>query len=104
MARRRYTKSDLGQRIEAINGWFEADGSTIRFEVGGRNGYTAVDQYSVDADGNRKGSSVDRNIGCGTPRECAEYAATAYSNEYRTRISRENDSLRAENAELKAQA
>ncbi len=83
MARRRYTAKALAEQIETINGWLKDAGSLIRFETGGRNGYNAVDEYSVDADGNRIGSGVNRNIGCGTPRECAEYAETAYSNEYR---------------------
>ena len=103
MARARYTVAKLEARIERINEWLESDGSMIRMEVGGRNGYTAIDEYSVDADGNRIGSGCNRNVGCGSPRECSEYAETAYSNEYRTIANKELEKLRAENAELKGQ-
>lgn len=77
----RYTARALAERIETINGWLKDNGSIIRFEAGGRNGYNAVDEYSVDADGKRIGSGVNRNVGCGTPRECAGYAEQAYSDE-----------------------
>ncbi len=99
MARRRYTEKALAEQIETINGWLENEGSLNRFEAGGRNGSSAVDEYSVDSDGKRIGSGVRRNVGCGTPRECAEYAETAYSNEYRTIASRELSKLRAAIAE-----
>jgi hypothetical protein len=101
MARTRYTKGDLKARVEKINRWLDELTSTIRFEVGGRNGYTAVDQYSIHADGSRIGSGCDRNVGCGTPRECAEYAEDAYSTEYRILNGRETAALRAENNRLK---
>lgn len=84
----RYTAKRLAERIETINGWLENDGSLIRFECGGRNGYNAVDEYSVDLNGKRIGSGCNRNVGCGTPRECVGYAEQAYSNEI-SRMRRE---------------
>ena len=84
----RYTTKRLAERIETINSWLEADGSLIRFEEQGRNGYNAVDEYSVNSDGDRVGSGCNRNVGCGTPRECAGYAEQAYSDEV-ARIRRE---------------
>lgn len=84
----RYTAKALANQIEMINGWLENGGSLIRFETGGRNGYNAVDEYSVDEDGKRIGSGVNRNVGCGTPRECAGYAEQAYYNEI-ARLQRE---------------
>jgi hypothetical protein len=79
----RYTAKQLEKYIDQVNVWLESAGSTIRFETGGRNGYDAVDEYSVDADGVRIGSGVNRNVGCGTPKECSDYAECAYSDEYR---------------------
>ena len=76
----RFTITDLRKAIVKINGWMEEHGWPERFEERGRNGYQAVDEYSVDADGNRIGSGVNRNICCGSSRECsaevhAEYGA-----------------------------
>lgn len=79
----RYTKNRLQEDIDKINGWLKDDGSTVRLEAGGRNGYTAVDQYSVDSDCNRIGSGVDRNVCCGSPRECCDAAHDVYNIEYR---------------------
>ena len=45
-----------------------------RFEVGARNNYQTVDEYSVNENGERIGSGVDSNVACGTSREV--YAAT----------------------------
>ena len=101
MARRRFTVRDLRDTVQKVNGWLESDGSLIRFEAGGRNGYQAVDEYSVDENGKRVGSGCNRNVACGTSRECADYTEAAYSNEYRTLISRKAAALEAENAELK---
>ena len=83
------TAKRLAERIETINDRLKNDGSLIRFESGGRNGYSAVDEYSVDSDGKRVGSGYNRNIGCGTPIECIRYAEQAYSNEV-VRVLREN--------------
>lgn len=84
----RFTSRRLDERIETINRWLAEEGSLIRFEAGGRNGYTAVDEYSVYSEGKRIGYGCTRNTGCGTPRECAIYAEEAYSNEI-SRLRRE---------------
>ena len=78
----RYTPKKLHEDIEKINEWLEDCKSTKRIECGGRNGYQAVDQYSVDESGKRLGSWVDRNIRCGTSRECHEAALEFYHAEY----------------------
>jgi hypothetical protein len=67
----RFTIKSLRSAIEAINDCLEGDGSSIRLEERGRYGYQAVDEYSVDADGNRMGSGVNRNVCCGSSKECA---------------------------------
>ena len=76
----RFTIMDLRRAIVKINGWMEEEGWPERFIEQGRNGYQAVDEYSVDADGNRIGSGVNRMVCGGTSRECshavhAEYGA-----------------------------
>lgn len=73
-----YTISCLRRNIAQINGWLESDGSTIRLIEQGRNGYQAVDEYSVDVDGNRIGSGVNRNVCCGSSRECYDAAVSHY--------------------------
>lgn len=65
----RFTVKDLRSVIADINVLLE--GSPIRLIVGGRNGCQAVDEYPVDTDGNRIGSGINRNVCCGTSKECA---------------------------------
>ncbi len=84
----RYTAKNLAERVEQINEWLAEDNSPIRFETGGRNGYTAVDEYSVDTDGSRVNSGYNRTVGYGTPRRCAAYTNEAYGNEV-ARLRRE---------------
>lgn len=79
MARTRFTIIKLRNGIERINGWLADAGALVRFEVSGRNGYQAVDEYPVDADGNRIGTGVNRMVGSGTSRETHDAAYTAYS-------------------------
>ena len=74
----RYTIKSLRRDIDKINEWLADDGSTIRLIEQGRNGYQAVDEYSVDADGNRIGSGVNRNVCCGSSRECYFEAISHY--------------------------
>ena len=83
----RFTIKSLRQAIVDINECLENDGSSIRLEEGGRNGYQAVDEYSVDADGNRLGSGVNRNVCCGSSRECA-CASWEHYNAERRRMDR----------------
>ena len=67
--------ADLEHAIGSANATLERHGSLIRTEQGGRNGYQAADEYSVDTDGLRTSSGVNRNIGCGTSREVAIYVS-----------------------------
>ncbi|WAX21446.1 hypothetical protein [Stenotrophomonas phage RAS14] len=67
----RYMRSNLEQEIEAINQTGGRNGRTTYLKVQARNGYTAIDEYSVRQGG---GAICLRNIQCGTPRECRESA------------------------------
>ena len=87
MAKPRVTVTGLRAGIDELNCQLESDGSKIRLETGGRNGYQAVDEYSVDNDGERIGSGVNRNVCCGSSRECYDAAWTHYYHE-RHRIDR----------------
>ena len=97
MARARYTVSTLRSEIDKINGYLEYDGIPVRFEAGGRNGYQAVDEYSVDADCARIGSGVDRTVCCGSSRECGDAA-------WARKKDLDNCMLRAKCADLQARA
>lgn len=70
----KYTERVLRAAIRDINDNLELYKCSLRLEYGGRNGYQAVDEYSVYPDGTRNGSGVNRNICCGTPRECGNAA------------------------------
>jgi hypothetical protein len=70
----RVTVVTLRAAIAEINGWLRDRGLSVRLETSGRNNYQAVDEYSVNADGSPCGSGVDRNICCGTSRECVSAA------------------------------
>jgi hypothetical protein len=74
MTMTRFTAKDLESEVARMNDILFRANSPNRFECGGRNGYQAVDEYSVNPDGSRKGSGIDRNVGCGTSRECSRYA------------------------------
>lgn len=66
----RYMRSNLEQDIEGINKTGGRNGRTTYLKVEARNGYTAIDEYTVKA-----GRAVClRNIECGTPRECESAA------------------------------
>ncbi len=73
----RYTARRLEEDVEQFNERLKTAGCLKRFEVGGRNGYTAVDQYSVTEDGDRPCSGVDCMVAAGTPRECLATTETA---------------------------
>jgi hypothetical protein len=74
----RFTPTNLQNVVDNRNLDLHLAGSTKRFEMQGRNGYQAVDEYSVDASGNRIGSGVDCNVGCGTSREVYQYVESRY--------------------------
>ena len=90
----RYTVKTLSNHVDKINGWLKDSGYTGRLEVGGRNNYQAVDEYSVDADGNRIGSGVNRNVCCGTSRECGDAADFYYGGCVRAREFAELEAFR----------
>jgi len=93
----RYTITTLRNEIETINQSLLDIGSLKRLEISPRNGYQAVDIYSVDTDGNRPNSGVDRNLECGSSRECGESSWSWYYSEA-NRIEREQ--LKSRIAEL----
>lgn len=74
----RFTITDLRRDIVKINGWMEEHGWAERLIEQGRNGYQAVDEYSVDVEGDRISSGVNCNICCGSSRECSLEAYAHY--------------------------
>jgi len=74
-----YTIRNLREDIAKVNKWLADDNFSVRFEEQGRNGYQAVDEYSVHPDGSRNGSGVNRNICCGSSRECMTALYYAYN-------------------------
>jgi hypothetical protein len=70
----KFTVTRLRSDIEYINDCLAEFGFSVRLECGGRNGYQAVDEYSVNPDGSRCGTGVNCNICCGSPRECSDAA------------------------------
>ena len=70
----RFTVRDLDSEVQRMNDMLRRANSPKRFERGGRNGYQAIDEYSVNPDGSRVNSGIDRTVGCGTSRECSRYA------------------------------
>lgn len=86
----RYTEKTLGEYVEKVNGWLAEDGFETRLEHSPRNGYQAIDEYSVDDKGERIGSGVNRNIECGSPRECGDAAREYYNREYGKQRERKN--------------
>ncbi len=81
----RFTITDLRMEIVKVNGWMESHGWPERLEERGRNGYQAVDEYSVDANGDRIGSGVNCNVCCGTSRECRFEVHNHYNDLHRRR-------------------
>ena len=70
----RITVVTLRAEVDRINDCLARDGIRERLVVGGRYGYQAVDEYTVDADGKRIGSWVNRTVCAGTSRECVDGA------------------------------
>jgi hypothetical protein len=78
MTRSRYTVSDLRADLEKINGWCDNDKIPLHLKLQSRNGYQAIDEYPVDADGNRIGIHINRNVEVGSSRECSRAAFAWY--------------------------
>ena len=57
----RYTVTNLRKDVYRYNDYLADINCLTRIEVGARNGYQTVDEYSVHSDGSRKGSGVNRN-------------------------------------------
>jgi hypothetical protein len=70
----RYGPKQLESDVARLNSELADLCCLKRFEVGARNNYQAVDEFSVNENGARIGSGVDCNVACGTSREV--YAAT----------------------------
>ncbi len=68
----RFGPRQLEESIEEYNSTLAQKGILIRFVSGGRNGYQAADEYSVDESGKRIGSGVNRNVACGSSREVSQ--------------------------------
>ena len=83
MAIRRYTGKMLREDVDKINGWCADDGIPVRLIVQGRNGYQAIDEYPVDESGLRIGTYVNRNVCCGSSRECGHAASQWYNEQHR---------------------
>ena len=62
----RFTRKDLDAALATINDTAAKLGSPLSLHAQSRNGYTGLDLY------NAKG--CERNITCGTPRECSAAA------------------------------
>jgi hypothetical protein len=94
----RYTPANLRSTIAELNDSLAEFGFSVRFECGGRNGYQAVDEFSVFPDGTRNGSGVNCTVCCGSSRECAQAARERYytlaNNASREALERELAALR----------
>lgn len=63
----RYTYNNLKSDIEVLNAKLAEKGHDMRFVVGGRNGYTAIDLATVEQLARH---CRERMLIGGTPREC----------------------------------
>lgn len=81
-----YRPKDLQTDIDDLNRTMRTAkvinqrGFIVQFELSPRNGYQAVDAYSIRDDGTRENSGVDCNVGCGTSLECFQYMRSHYYN------------------------
>ena len=80
----RVTVVTLRDSVDEINGWLKDAGLFTRLETGGRNGYQAVDEYSVLPDGSRENSGCNSNVCCGSSRECVSAAYDYWNNLFRS--------------------
>lgn len=74
MKTKRYTDKALERDLIGFNSTLENIGHDMRLIIGGHNGYTAVDLATVEQ---AKRHCIQRNLECGTPRECLN-ACNAY--------------------------
>ena len=65
---KRYTYNNLKSDVEILNAKLAEKGHNMRFMVGGRNGYTAIDLARVNEQGEKCG--IQNTLETGTPREC----------------------------------
>ena len=90
----RVTIVTLRNAVDEVNGWLEDAGLLTRLEERGRNGYQAIDEYSVRPDGSRVGSACN-NVCCGTSRECVSAAYDYWRDCSRKADRAELEALRA---------
>jgi hypothetical protein len=64
----RYTSKNLEADVENLNLKLKKHKHRLRFQVGGRYEYTAIDLY--DPKIMKKCGGLERTLICGTPREC----------------------------------
>ena len=64
---KRYTGKSLEADLIDFNKWLEERGDAMRFVIGYRYNYTAVDLATPE---NAARHCTNRNLECGTPREC----------------------------------
>lgn len=64
----RYTSTALEIDVKALNLKLEKHKHHLRFQVGGRNGYTAIDLCDPEIMCSCGG--LESTLQCGTPREC----------------------------------
>lgn len=63
----RYTYNNLKSDVEILNAKLAEKGHGMRFMVGGRNGYTAIDLATIEQ---LACHSCERMLVGGTPKEC----------------------------------
>lgn len=79
----RITRQNVEDRVENVNRRMESRGSSVRYQVEGRNGYIGLDRYTRDPDatinlpdsvpGRGYGWVCMSNVMCGTKREVADF-------------------------------
>ena len=83
MMSERITKENVETRCENLNRRMESRGSVYRYQVQGRNGYTALDRFTRDpaatinlphsVPGRGYGWLMQSTVTCGTKREVADF-------------------------------
>ena len=68
----RYTAKRLEEDVQRMNRTLEEINGPLRFEVGYRNGYTAIDMVLPETE--RKYGCSEYHLVGGSPRECADAA------------------------------
>lgn len=81
---KRITITDLRNTVEQYNRYLASCGSMKRLREQGRNGYQAVDIYTLDPDSkDREFKNGCNNLACGTARECCDHVYDFYNDEFR---------------------